>query len=112
MAPSGEVPWYKTAYPHIGALILVLGALYYGGRTNPSLMLIFIAVLVLYCVGVHILVVIAAFKESVGTGFLALCLPFYAVYYVFKVSENTTLQVLYSSAVIINIILRFLPFKD
>src|SRR6266446_2162400 len=42
MAPSGEVPWYKTAYPHIGALILVLGALYYGGRTNPSLMLIFI----------------------------------------------------------------------
>jgi len=112
MAPSGEVPWYKTAYPYIGLLIIVLGVLYYGGKTNPSLMLIFVAVLALYCVGVHILVVVSAFKETVGTGFLALCLPFYAIYYVFKVSENPTLQALYSSAVIINIILRFLPFRD
>ena len=112
MAPSGEVPWYKTAYPYIGVLVLVLAALYYGGKTDPRLMLIFVGVLALYCVGVHILVVISAFKESVGTGFLTLCLPFYAIYYVFKVSENPTLQALYSAAVIINIILRFLPLKD
>src|SRR5205807_4914934 len=90
MAPSGEVPWYKTAYPYIGVLVLLLGLLYYGGKTNRSLMVIFIAVLVLYCLGVHILVVISGFKESVGTGFLTLCLPFYAIYYVFKVSENPT----------------------
>ena len=112
MAPSGEVPWYKTAYPYIGVLVLVLGALYYGGKTNPVLMLVFIAVLALYCVGVHILVVISAFQEGAGTGFLTLCVPFYAIYYVFKVSENSTLQALYSAAVIINIILRFLPLKD
>ena len=110
MAPSGETPWYKTAYPYIGVFVLVLGLLYYGGKTNRGLMLIFIAVLALYCLGVHILVVISGFKESVGTGFLTLCLPFYAIYYVFKVSENPTLQALYSAAVIINIILRFLPF--
>ena len=111
MAPSGDVPWYKTAYPYIGAIVLILGGLYYGGRTNPAMMLAFVAILALYCVGVHILVVISAFKDSVGTGFLSLCLPFYAIYYVFKVNENPTLQALYSSAVIINIILRFLPFK-
>src|SRR5438552_17405678 len=52
MAPSGEVPWYKTAYPYIGVLVLVLAALYYGGKTDPRLMLIFVAGLALYCVGV------------------------------------------------------------
>jgi len=112
MAPSGEVPWYKTAWPYIGVLVLLLGALYYGGKTNPVLMLVFIGVLALYCVGVHILAVIAAFQEGAGTGFMTLCIPFYAIYYVFKVSENSTLQALYSAAVVINIILRFLPLKD
>jgi len=112
MAPSGEAPWYKTPYPYIGVLVLMLGGLYYGGRTNPAMMVAFVVILALYCIGVHILVVISAFQESVGTGFLTLCVPFYALYYVFKVSENPTLQVLYSFAVLVNIILRFIPLKD
>jgi hypothetical protein len=53
-------------------------------------------------------VVIAAFRESVGTGFLTLCVPFYALYFVFSVSESDTLKLLYASAVVINISLKFL----
>jgi len=113
MAPSGETPWYKTAYPYIGLLVLVLGALYYGGKTNPMLKLIFLGVLALYCLLVHILVTISAFsEEGAGTGFLTLCVPFYAAYYVFKVSDNTTLQALYATAFIINIALRFIRLQD
>lgn len=112
MAPSGEMPWYKTAPPYIGVVVLLLMGLYLGGRNNPPMMLAFIGVLVVYCLGVHLLVVIAAFRDSVGQGFLTLCLPFYAIYYVFKVSESSTLQLLYSFAVIFNIVLRFLPTKD
>lgn len=103
-----ETPWYKTAYPYIGGVIVLLAVLYFFGRTNPPIMLAFVGLALLYSVGVHIIVVVAAFKESAGTGFLTLCVPFYALYFVFKVAENDTLKLLYTSAVIINLSLRFL----
>jgi hypothetical protein len=103
----GESPWYKTAPPYVGALVVVLGVLYYFGRENPTVMLAFLGVAALYSLTAHIMVVIAAFQESVGTGFLTLCIPFYGLYYVFKVSDSNTLKLLYSVAVIINIALRF-----
>jgi hypothetical protein len=112
MAPKTDAPWYKTAPPYIIAVVLVLGGLYMAGRNSPPMMLAFVAILAVYCLGVHILVVVAAFQEGMGQGFLTLCIPLYALYYVYKVSESSTLQLLYSSAVVINIILRFLPVKD
>jgi hypothetical protein len=108
-APQWETPWYKTAYPYLGALFVVLGVLYFLGKQNPAVMLAFLATGVLYTLTVHIIVVVAAFRESAGTGFLTLCIPFYALYFVYKVSENDTLKVLYTSAVLLNIGLRFLP---
>lgn len=107
-APQYDAPWYKTVYPYLGAVALVLGVLYYLGRGNAGMMLAFIGAAFLYTLTAHIIVVVAAFRESVGTGFLTLCLPFYAIYFVFKVSDSDTLKVLYASAVAINISLRFL----
>lgn len=107
-ATQWEIPWYQTPWPYVGVLALVLGVLYFMGRENPAMMLAFVAVATLYSLTVHIIMVVAAFKESVGTGFLALCIPFYGLYFVFKVSENDTLKVLYSIALIINLSLRFL----
>src|SRR2546426_12010305 len=49
LAPSGEAPWYKTPYPYVGVLVLMLGGLYYGGRTNPAMMVAFVIILALYC---------------------------------------------------------------
>ena len=72
------------------------------------MMMAFIGTALLYTFTAHIIVVISAFRESVGTGFLTLCVPFYALYYVFSVSENDTLKLLYASAVVINISLKFL----
>ena len=35
-----------------------------------------------------IIILIAAFKKSVGTGFLTLCVPFYVLYFVFAQYES------------------------
>ena len=106
--PKWETPWYKTAYPYLAVVVVILAVLYYLGRENPAMMLAFLGAAVLYSLVTHIIVVVAAFRESVGTGFLTLCIPFYALYFVLKVSESDTLKVLYSVAVIINILVRFL----
>jgi hypothetical protein len=108
-ATKWETPWYKTAYPYIGVVVLVMAILYLLGRSNPVMMLAFLGVAVLYVVVTHILVIVSAFKQSVGTGFLTMCVPFYGLYYVFKVSEDETLQILYTVAIVINFAVRFLP---
>lgn len=105
---SGEPPWYATPWPYLGLVVVLLGVFYALGRQNPAMMLGFVAVTVLYVLTVHIMVLVAAFRESVGTGFLALCIPIYAIYFVFKISENDTLKVLYGFAVVLNIGLRFI----
>ena len=68
----------------------------------------FIGIALLYTLVVHLIVVVAAFREGMINGFLTLCIPFYALYYVFKVCENDTLKILYGFAVITNLCLRFL----
>jgi len=107
MAPTGQEPWYKTPYPYIGVVVLALAVLYFLGKQNESMMLVFVAVAVLYYLTVKIIVLIAAFKESVGTGFLTLCLPFYDLYFVFKVCESQTVKILYTSALVIMLALKF-----
>ena len=74
------------------------------------MMLAFIALTLLYTLVVHLIVVVAAFREGIVTGFLTLCIPFYALYFVFKVCENDTLKILYGFAVMTNICLRVLPY--
>lgn len=105
-ASSGETPWYLTPWPYVGVVVLLLGTFYLLGRSHPPMMLAFAGVAVLYVLTTHILVLVAAFRESVGTGFLSLCIPFYALYFVFKLNENDTLKILYGFAILLNIALR------
>ena len=71
-------------------------------------MLAFMGVAVLYYIAVKIIVLVAAFKESVGTGFLTLCIPLYAIYFVFKINDSDTLKLLYGVAALILFSLRFI----
>jgi len=34
----------QTPWPYVGVLVFVLGGLYYGGRTNPPMMLAFVLI--------------------------------------------------------------------
>lgn len=111
-ASSGEAPWYLTPWPYVGVVVLLLGIFYLLSRSNPVMMLPFLGVAVLYMLTVHIIVIVAAFKESVTTGLLTLCIPIYALYFVFKVNENDSLKILYGIAILLNIALRFLPVPE
>lgn len=111
-APSGDAPWYKTAYPYLGVVVLLLGIFYLLGRSNPVFFLGFLVVALLYMLTTSILVLVAAFREGVGTGFLTLCLPFYAFYFVFKVNENDTLKILYGFNVLLGLSFRLLSIGD
>jgi predicted amidophosphoribosyltransferase len=108
-ASPWDTPWYATAYPYLLALVLVLGALYYLGRTNPIAKLAFLGVAAIYMIAVHIMVVVSAFREGAATGFLTLCIPIYGLYFVLKICENETLKVLYLVAYVLNLAIRFLP---
>ncbi len=105
---ASEGPWYKTPYPYLGAVALVLGGLYFLAKQNAEMMPVFIGCAALYSLTVHIMVVVAAFRESVGTGFLTLCIPIYGLYFVFAVSESNVLKTLYPFAFVINLALRFI----
>jgi hypothetical protein len=71
-------------------------------------MLTFIGMVFVYSLGIHITVIVIAFQESAGTGFLTLCLPFYSLYFVFKQCDNGILKLLYAIAVALNLTLKFL----
>jgi hypothetical protein len=101
-----KVPFYATPYPYLGLLGLLLAGTYAWGRSDPLGMLAFACVALLYALVVQILVIIAAFQEGTGRGFLAMCLPFYGIYFVFRVQESDTLKLLYGIAIAINIIVR------
>ena len=49
----------------------------------------------LFGLGVAIMILVAAFQESVGQGFLTLCVPCYVIYFVFARSENPLLKALF-----------------
>ncbi len=68
----------------------------------------FVVTAAVYSLAIHVIVLVAAFQESAGTGFMALCIPFYALYFVFRVLESDTLKILYGTAFLINIALRFI----
>jgi hypothetical protein len=88
-------PWYKTPFPYVLVLLAFFGILFFLGKNNPPMMALLLITLWVYAFVMHILVTIAAFRESVGTGFLTLCFPIYGLYFVFSVSENQWLKTFY-----------------
>jgi hypothetical protein len=88
---------------------MLLALLYLLGRGNPAIMLALAGIAALYSLGTHIVVLVAAFREGIGTGFLTLCIPFFALYFVFKLNDNDTLKVLYGVAILVSLALQFLP---
>ena len=108
MAPTGEEPWYQTPYPYLLVVVAIFALLYYFGTRNPIVMLAFLGSIGLYAFAVHIWVTVIAFKASVGRGFLSLCVPFYALRFVYAESESAWLKSFYSLAFAIIIALRIL----
>ena len=94
--PKGDTVWYKTSYPYLGAFAAVLLVLYLLGRQGGGEMNVpmaaFVGLVLLYALGVWITTAVFAFKDSVGKGFLCLCIGIYAIYWVYKESDNNFLK--------------------
>jgi hypothetical protein len=99
-------PWYKTPFPYLLVILAIFGTLFFLAKGNPAMQGLLLLSVAIYSLTVHICVLVAAFRESVGTGFLAMCIPFYAVYFVFSVSDNVWLKTFYPVAILGNVGLR------
>lgn len=108
-AASGESPWYKTPYPYLLLLLGVFGALYYFGREDETMGMVFFGARLFYGFCVHIATVVCAWRDE-GTlwGVLCLLIPLVGIYYVFFRSENPTLQAFYGVNILMTIATSFL----
>jgi hypothetical protein len=61
-------------------------------KTSPSVIPLYVGLAGLYGLGVGIWMLVSAFRESIGTGFLCLCVPFYSLYFVFAKCGNPYLS--------------------
>jgi hypothetical protein len=85
------------------AVFIVLAVLFGLAFTSDSMAGIFRISAAVFVIIVHIMAVVSAFQDSAGTGFLTLfCAP-YAIYYVYAKSDNPTLKVLYSIALLMRL---------
>ncbi len=100
-------PWVAFAVP-----MVVLGALFMVAQSDPEAALLFLGPQAIFALVVTILVLIRAFGEGVGTGFLTLCLPFYVLYYVFSVNESPHLKALYGATILTTVAVFFVPGFD
>ena len=61
-------------------------------------------ILIVIILAINIFVLVTAFQEGIGTGFLSLCLPFYILYYVYGVSESSWVKWLFTAGLLANIL--------
>ena len=88
-----------------------LGLLCVAGWFSPGMATVYTVVSGLFSLVIGILVLIAAFKESVGQGFLTLCIPFYVLYFVYGRLEDTLLKVLFTVALISRVLGLVITFQ-
>jgi hypothetical protein len=74
----------------------VFAALSWG---DPNLTVGYIIANALFSLAVGILVLIAAFRESIGQGFLTLCVPCYALYFVYGVCDSKWIRALFGVSI-------------
>jgi len=102
--------WFRTPYPYLAMFVAGMAVLFFFARGNEAALFAYLGVSLLYVFVVHIVMLVCAFKASIGQGFLCLCIPIYAVYFVFKQSESSLLMAFYAVAILLN--LSLYAFKD
>jgi len=90
-----EKPWFLGAGPAALLVVLFLIALGGGGMAIP-----FMGFYTLYSLAVGLAVLFTAFSDGALKGILCLCVPFYAVYYVFGVAESTKLKYAFGASLL------------
>jgi hypothetical protein len=87
-----------------GVVMGIVLVLFLIARSGNELSFVYLGPVGIFSFVVGILVLISAFKESVLTGILCLCVPFYALYFVLAKLESTHLKVAFGTAILAQII--------
>jgi hypothetical protein len=106
-AAKADAKWYATPYPYLGLYVAVMVALFVLGRSNKGLFLGFLGMALLYGFVVYVTVAVFAFKDGVMKGVLCLICGLYSVYWVYKESENSFLQLAYAVNLLLFLALKF-----
>ncbi len=88
-------PWILFVAP-----VAVFGILFLLGRSNDAILGVYAILVILFCVAVGLWALVAAFRESVGTGLLTMFLPFYVFYFVFAKNDDPYLKSAYGAAML------------
>lgn len=92
-------------------LLVVLGGLFALGFTNPKIALAFHLVQSIYGLIVGIAVIVTAFRESTGQGFMTMCIPCYALYFVYSVCDSALIKLLFSISILTGLAGLALPME-
>jgi hypothetical protein len=113
--PPGRVPAPPSERDNTNtiaiALLVVLGALFGLGFTNPKIALAFHLVQAIFSLIVGILVIVSAFRESTGQGFMTMCIPCYSLYFVYAVCDSALIKLLFSIAILSRLAGLALPLE-
>jgi hypothetical protein len=110
MAPTDDTKWYATPYPYLGVVVLIFGALFLLGKSNPLFRLGYLLALGMYYVTLYVCVVVAAFREDRFHGILALVFPAFHFRFIFKYNDSVILKVMY--AILVVLVIAIFAFKD
>jgi len=100
-------PWVSFAVPTIVFLVL-----YSAARQDANAAQAFGFLALMYCASIELLIRVLAFCESIGTGFLTLCLPFFELYFVYWINENRYIKALYTASLLVTALLYALGIEQ
>jgi hypothetical protein len=107
--PVREVMWYTNPNVYAGAVLGILVAFYGFAWINPLGALAYVGFSILVSLAAAIIVLIAAFQDSVGTGFMTLCVPFYIFYFVYAKCDSPLAKALFSVGILGRVGVFLLP---
>jgi len=92
-------PWVVFVGP-----VLLFFTLALVGRENAGALIAYLVLSGVFVLGVGVWVLVMAFCDSIGTGVLTLCVPFYALYFVFGKNDNPYLKAACGAALMNSVI--------
>lgn len=93
-------------------LLLLFGLLYWLAWHDDLGALVYAAIAGTFGFVVVIMVLVFAFRESIGQGFLTLCVPCYVLYFVYGICDNAWIKVLFAVYLITNAALQVLTMMS
>ena len=78
----------------------ILGVLFVIARSNEDLAELYLIPQSLFGLVIAVIVLVQAFRQSIGTGILTLCVPFYVLYFVFSVNQNAYIKALFGASML------------